>query len=314
MKYNIAFAINKNHLLFAFITIHSLLQHNQENFFDIYLQHNNCLTQQDIDIFLSSPPLENFSNFKIHLLDCSTIEELKDIKNHAIWPKEIYFKLFLPNLLPNIDKILFLDTDTLIIENIKQFLDTDLKNNIICGDSPYNNTDVVAGVSLINLALARENKFTEKSITFIKNSYGTDRVAHEEAAINTIFYGKIIFANNIATLISKSTTKKNFNIVHFVRVKPWKFNRIVVNSNIRKLYLAYLANLKLFAKNKTNRVLLVSLYLFLLYGGFNITSAFTRLRNTYYKHILKLPKYEYVHKDFITSFIKNSTLGSSKKS
>ncbi|MCL2566875.1 MAG: hypothetical protein FWE18_02100 [Alphaproteobacteria bacterium] len=310
-NYNVAFSINRNYLLFCFITIHSLLHHNKNSFFNIYIQHNNCLSQNDIDIFLNQPPLSSYNNFQVYLLDCSSLEELADIKDGGKWTKEIYFKLFLPNLLPNVDKVLFLDADVLITSNIEAFLDKNLGNYIFCGDKFSNRLNV--GILLINMIAARNNNIKERSINFIKeqfnNNYTDFYKITEEYAINTILADKITYADNIITLTSKSSLTKNYSAIHFVGIKPWHLDRRIAAKDIKKIYLNYLNNLRLFAKNKTSEILIVSLYYYLLYGGYFINSFARRIKNSIYKNIFKMPKYKYLHTGLTMSFIiKNSIL------
>jgi lipopolysaccharide biosynthesis glycosyltransferase len=45
-KYNIAFSINRNLLLFTMVTIYSLLKHNKSDFFDVYILHDKNLTNE----------------------------------------------------------------------------------------------------------------------------------------------------------------------------------------------------------------------------------------------------------------------------
>ncbi|MDR0483660.1 MAG: hypothetical protein LBH40_00065 [Alphaproteobacteria bacterium] len=305
-SYNIAFAINKNFLLFCFIAIYSLLRNNQTSFFNIFIQHNNCLNQEDIDIFLSQYPLKNFNNFKIHLIDCSTIEELKDITDGGKWTKEVYFKLFLADLL-TVDKVLFLDADVLITSNIEDFLNTNLENHAFCGDNFKNSNIVNCGIFLMNLKLLRETNIHKEIFTIIKKQYLTDKTDFykltEEYVINHFFASYILFTDKI---ISISSTKrfyaKEHSMIHYVGIKPWHLDR-KISKEYKPLYLNYLDNLKPFAKSKTSRILIIVLFYYLLHGGYIINSFAKRIKNSVYKNIFKLPKYKYLHKGLTMSFI-----------
>lgn len=241
---NISFSINRNYLLFCFVTINSLLKNNPNSFFNIYIQHNNCITEADVNTFTNQFPLKNFRNFKILLLDMSTVGELSEIADGGKWTKEVYFKLFLPNLLPNEDKILYLDADVAVLGNIDNFLNQNMKEHIFCGDKFGGRLN--CGVMLINLNLAREKNIHKEIFTKIKDQYFKDRSDFykltEEYAINTFFPEQITYYEDIITLGSKNhnLTNKNYKIVHYLGIKPWHLDRKIPKNINHYTYLIYL--------------------------------------------------------------------------
>lgn len=306
-NYNIAFSINRNYLLFCFVTIHSLVKNNQKSFFNIYIQHNNCITQEDINNFTNKIPLKNLNNFKVFLLNMSDIEELSDIEDGGKWTKEVYFKLFLPDLLPKEDKVLYLDADVAIIGDIQEYLDTNMENHTFCGDKFGDKLN--CGVLLINLDLARKTNVHKEVFSKIKEQYFKDRndfyKLTEEYVINAFFSEKIIFSRNIITLASKNDLieNKNYKIVHYLGIKPWHLDR-KISKDIKPLYISYLSNLKEFSKNK---FLTVFVFYYLIYGGYFINNITRRIKNSIYKNIFRMPKYKYLHQGLTMSFfIKNS--------
>ena len=52
----------------------------------------------------------------------------------AAWPVEVYFRLLLPELLPeDVDRILYLDSDIIINQNLGTFYGTDFEGNMLIG-------------------------------------------------------------------------------------------------------------------------------------------------------------------------------------
>ena len=70
-----------------------------------------------------------------------------------------YFRLYLPNLLPNVDKIIYLDGDTITFDDLKEMYDIKMDEYYIKGfldignDNllPNNDNYIFSGVILINL-------------------------------------------------------------------------------------------------------------------------------------------------------------------
>src|SRR5699024_10466175 len=56
-------------------------------------------------------------------------------------PTEAYFRLLLPELLPDVKRILYLDVDMLVLDNLGELYRTDLGNNIlgVVRDFPFTN-------------------------------------------------------------------------------------------------------------------------------------------------------------------------------
>lgn len=97
-----------------------------------------------------------------------------------------YYRLYLPELLPDVDKVIYIDVDTIVHGDIKNLWDIPLKQDEWIGaciehfvpskfpqtlsltsDDYYIN----AGVMLMNLKSLRENDFVERCIEFVKENY-----------------------------------------------------------------------------------------------------------------------------------------------
>ena len=114
----------------------------------------------------------------------------------------IVSRLLLPKLLPNdINKLLFLDTgDLLVIRDLSDLFDWDMKNNIIVGvpDSRIGHKSLITkqiyksyiniGSSLINVTLYKNDNVYEKLVKY-KNYYHS--YCGEQDLLNDILFGKI---------------------------------------------------------------------------------------------------------------------------
>ncbi len=245
--YNITFSVNRSYLLFACVTLYSLLENNKHSFFNVYILHNNCLDNNEISSLCKKHPLNNFTNFKIHLVDVSKSFDFSQFQELKHWSVDIYSKIFLPNLLPQVDKILHLDADVLVLKDISELLNTNMHNVLYCGDNAVGinsngNTWFNAGVSLHNLKLARELRVVDNLLEYIVKNNHT-----EELAINLLYKERIKFfpKSYILTTHVVDNFKEDFNlikIIHFVNPKPWLLDRSKTNLKIKSIkpYYPYL--------------------------------------------------------------------------
>ncbi len=254
MIYNVVFSINKDYLLFAMVTLYSLLKNNKQHNFNIYIQHNNCITEQDIESITAKNPLRQYDNFKIILLDVSEINFINESTNKAYWTKEVLFKIFLPEMLPSCKKALYLDVDLIVKGDISKIYEVEMNNIMFLGDTLHSNGDIGinGGVLLMNLEMAREDNMTKKIVEYMK----ANPSCTEEEAINKNYKDQIIFSSEYIYTVStkrKRITKKyllnNIVIIHYVARKPWVMSPFrkygIVSTGLWYNYLKGFSNNKL---------------------------------------------------------------------
>lgn len=197
---NIVFASDDNFIPQLLVSMNSLLYHNNIPI-NIYILDNNiseknknrikCLVSQynqklKFIKFSDKINLEYYVKDKVNQLSLTT-----------------YYRLFLASILPDIDKILYLDCDSLIVDDISDLWNIDLENYLCAGvldlmpnvykeniglskDDVYIN----AGVLLINLKSWRKENIEEKFINFIKIN-SNKPMHHDQGVINAILKDRI---------------------------------------------------------------------------------------------------------------------------
>jgi lipopolysaccharide biosynthesis glycosyltransferase len=124
------------------------------------------------------------------------IDELPEISGRL--PKEVNLKLFLGDLLPiNNEKLLYLDSDTIIKDDISKLINKDMSSHTIAGAQDVSPESIVglgasldrryinAGVLLINLERWRDQNVKKKCFEFIK-THNPNR--NEQTALNAILH------------------------------------------------------------------------------------------------------------------------------
>lgn len=91
-----------------------------------------------------------------------------------------YFRLSLGELLPNLNKIIYLDSDVIVYNDLTNFYNTNFNGYmILCRKMPKNmiieeKYKINAGVLLLNLKKMRDTKFEQKVIKIIKEGFVSD--------------------------------------------------------------------------------------------------------------------------------------------
>lgn len=251
---NILLTINKKYVKLVNILLNSIQLSNKDTKFDVYIIHRE-LDIKDKDAIESGLDI---NKFKIKMIKIDE-EEVKNFPQYQKrYPKEIYFRLFATKYLPeNIDKILYLDSDTLVINKLDELYNMDFEGNFyiatthvkkilrkinevrlrIDDDVPYINT----GVLLINLKELRKIDVQKEVCEFVENN--SKKLMLPDQDIITALYGekiKIVDAlkynlgdrdlniynlNHIKNPIGLKWVKENTVIIHYYgRNKPWNKN------------------------------------------------------------------------------------------
>lgn len=116
-----------------------------------------------------------------------------------------YLRLFIPQLLPpEIDKVLYVDSDIVFNGDISELYDVDLSNYSLAGieDAPnlhplrlsYNEADSYfnAGLILLNLEYLRGIDFTNLAQKYIRENFAKIRL-HDQDVLNALLHGTVLF-------------------------------------------------------------------------------------------------------------------------
>ena len=121
-----------------------------------------------------------------------------DINNKI--PTATYYRLELHNILPDVDRIVYMDGDTSVFQDLSELITLDMEENYILGflDSIpkalksfkiKNAVVLCAGVLLMDLNALRINNISEKYNNFVEDNLGNiDQ--HDQTIINVVCQGK----------------------------------------------------------------------------------------------------------------------------
>ena len=170
------FACDDNYIPMFAVVLESIRANSNKNrFYDIKLLHSGNVSQENQDKIN-----KEYSNNNINVEFVDISEPLTKIcdKLHTrdYYSKSTYFRLLIPNLYPNLDKALYLDSDIVLKSDVAELFDMDLGDNFV-GAIPDESVQVVpefrvyvknkigcdsyrkyfnAGILLMNLKVLRE--------------------------------------------------------------------------------------------------------------------------------------------------------------
>ena len=171
----------------------------KNTFYNIYILLSPDFTEENKQILISIEKKykENCKLFFINMGD-----KYKGLDTIPRIPIAGYYRLDLHNLLPDVDRILYLDGDTAIFQDLSELITLDMKNNYILGflDSSapdlleqYNIKNAIiicSGVLLMDLEALRRNNMTEKFNHFFEK-YKGKIFQQDQTTINVVCQGNI---------------------------------------------------------------------------------------------------------------------------
>ncbi len=199
MEVNVAYACNDAYIIHTGISMISLLENNKDieviniYFIDMGVSHQSLLDLQSIaDQYERNLIVVPFSQWEPDLPVSSTGRHIKSV----------YAKIFFGRI-TDADRILYIDSDTVVVSSIKELWQTEMGECAIGGVQTINtplerskiglSKDALVmndGIALMDLRSWRENKFEKKCIDFIHQWDGNPPVL-SEGTINAVCQGYI---------------------------------------------------------------------------------------------------------------------------
>ena len=168
-----------------------LISKSHYTFILFYLVIPLDFKQSGIRIFESL--YEQFEYFNITFIKMDNRFE-KAYTNRYL-TKNAFYRLSLGELLPDLNKIIYLDADTICLKDLSNLYNINFMGKIFLGkiisfESESHNFDLNTGVLLLNLIEMRNLKIEKKVLTLLNKGF-RDPVYHDQAILN-IFFKKYI--------------------------------------------------------------------------------------------------------------------------
>ena len=196
--------------------------------------------------------VEDYPNFEMEFkfmkqsLDMIT-DRIENRLRSDYFTMTIYFRIFIPDLYPEYDKAIYIDSDIIVPGDISELYDTDMHDNLIgvVTDGSVNDVPELqrymteslglklgdyfnSGMLLMNMKELRNVHLAEHFL-YLLNKYHFDCVAPDQDYLNSMCYGKIEYLDSCWDAMPNRNKPEieNPKIIHYnLFDKPWCYDDI----------------------------------------------------------------------------------------
>lgn len=188
---HIAFCVNDSYAPYIAVTLKSLTYNNERLNIIVHILTDGISDKNVEKMQKAAPSVQ----LKIHVVGDTKLRGLKDN-----WSIYAWYRILLPEILPDIDRILYFDADVIVDDSIAPLFEIDMTNFAVAGAIDiqgfnenlykrlnYSSSDqyICTGVLLMNLDCWRNKNITFKIIEWAKENEQNIRFPDQDA-INVI--------------------------------------------------------------------------------------------------------------------------------
>jgi len=241
LKVPVFLASDDNYAPFLAVTLKSIFEHaSPENFYEIIILSTDLSKENEekINALKTDNSSIRFVSMKEQVEKIKSIFPIRDY-----YSIETYYRIFIADLFPQYDKVVYLDCDVVTLVDIADMYRVRLGNKLVaaahedvadileiyrkyiryaldCNPKKY----FSAGILLMNTKLFRKEQFAKKFINLM--SKYTFRITQDEDYLNVLCKGRIRKLDlgwNRGAFPLGSFDEKELKIIHYkLNWKPWK--------------------------------------------------------------------------------------------
>ena len=238
----IFYACDDNFIKYTAVSIKSLIENaSKDRHYVIYILNTgvNEILKEETEELAQSNVNIIFVNIQEQVQKLNVVLPLRDY-----YSKTTYFRLYIPELFPEYDKAIYIDSDTIVLGDISKLYDNNIGDCYVgaCNEQAMVQTEVYgnyvekvlgidrnqyfnAGIILINCDAFRKNKVLEQFVNML--SVYSFKVTQDEDYLNVICKDKVFWLDqswNVEVYGKLPVEEKDVNIFHYIMVaKPWLF-------------------------------------------------------------------------------------------
>ena len=190
---SIAFCTNNYYTTLTYVSMISILISKNENtYICFYIIIPKDYSKKNINFLNSLYDQYDYFNITFIKMD----DRYKKAYTSRYITTHAYYRFSLGELIPNLNKILYLDSDTICYKDLFNLYNINFKGKIILGQIIITNNNkktgyyrINSGILLLNLKEMRDIKFEEKVLRLINKNFKNN--FHDQSIINEYFYKKV---------------------------------------------------------------------------------------------------------------------------
>lgn len=195
---NVIYSSDNNYARHAGISITSLYDHNQDvETINVYLIDDGISEKNHRNL----DAIADKYGRRIAYIPFGPHKEKLTLNNKWELPISAYARLFVEEMVPSdVERLLYLDCDTIICDNLKALWDTDMEGKTIAAvedvascifqaetDSPASYRYICSGIVLIDMKKWRESHAQTRLLAYLDSKKGVVR-HHDQTILNGVFW------------------------------------------------------------------------------------------------------------------------------
>lgn len=271
-EYNICFCADNNVVEYMSALIVSILRNSSQDEEFIFHIITSCISEENKNYLNELKNIKNFQLKYYNPIHREKFERWYSEKTPQKWPVEVFFKLDIPFILKDLDKVLYLDCDMIAVNNFKELFDINMDNYTVAAakDKLISNSHLKkiklnksngyfnSGLLLINIknfnTLFPNDTFLEKIDKYLNNIKIVEYP--EQDIINIIFNNKIkpidSKYNCVSAIVKKDKEVQDTIIAHYTLLKPLYKNAYPQKNKLYYAFWKYFIETPYF-KNNTSK-------------------------------------------------------------
>ena len=245
-KIPICFATDDNYVPFLTVALASLLDNSsKENFYKIYVLTSH-LTEENMNSILKMATENSSIKFVQLSKELDKVQDMFHLRDY--YSKETYYRIFIPNLFPQYEKVLYLDCDITVLADVSELYNTQIHgyyvgavqeevmqtfevfgNYVEKADGINRKNYFNAGILLINCRRWRNKLIAERFVDLL-NRYKF-RVVQDEDYLNVLCKDNIKWLPlgwNKTSYKNEAFDDKDLKIIHWkINWRPWKYKDVL---------------------------------------------------------------------------------------
>ena len=244
---HVFFACDDNFVKFTYVTLTSIMENaSKDYFYNFYILNTDI---KDNMKEASKNVIKKYPNCKVEFVDVTSyITEMADrLPVRDYYSNATYYRLFIAEMYPNLDKAIYIDSDTIVKGDISKLYNVDLENNLVaaCHEQAMVQNDVFGNYVNINLGLDRYNYFNAGVLVINCKLFRDECVLDQFSDIITLYECKVTQDEDYLNIICKDRIKwvsdswnteiygnikfkdEEINLIHYIMWhKPWHFTGV----------------------------------------------------------------------------------------
>ncbi len=246
----IFYCINDAYAPYAAASINSIIKHiDKDRYYRIIILHDglslknrtrlrNLVTHH---VAMQFTKVTNNLHLRMIIRYCSTKRGDGSFFSSAVY----YYRFFIPSLFLHYDKGVYIDSDTILLDDIAKLYDTDLEDNVMAARPDPKIANIPefnayaknylklspehyfnSGVLVMNLKGLRRLHYLQTLVDLI-DKYDADLIAPDQDYMNVILYDKVKPLSPLWNMEAGADIPKDTHLIHYnLFNKPWLYKNV----------------------------------------------------------------------------------------